>query len=74
MLFNLDFANNATLSCFFFFSVIDLWFLFPAAILKIFNPIAELIIPTGIPIKEEKAEVEIHSVIVEAKIRFNLEL
>ena len=34
-----------------------------------FNPIAELVIPIGIPIKEEKVETEIHPVIVEAKIR-----
>ena len=70
MLVNLDFANNTYLSCFFFFFlIIDLSFLIPAAIVQIFNPIVELIIPTGIPIKEAKAEIEIHPVIVEAKIR-----
>ena len=33
------------------------------------NPIAVLLIPIGIPIKEEKPEIEIHPVIVEGKIR-----
>ena len=33
------------------------------------NPIAELVIPIGIPIKKVNAEVEIHPVIAEAKIR-----
>ena len=36
---------------------------------QIFNPIAELVIPVGVPIKEAKAETEIHPVIAEAKIR-----
>ena len=43
MLFNLDFANNTISSCFFFFLIIDLYFLIPAVIAQIFNPIAELI-------------------------------
>ena len=34
-----------------------------------FNFIAELIIPIGLPIKEAKAEIKIHPVIVEVKIR-----
>ena len=68
MLFNLDFANNTMLSCLFFL-IIDLYFLIPAAIGQIFNPIAELIILIGIPSKDEKTEIEIHQVIVEAKIR-----
>ena len=57
MLFNLDFANNAILSCFFFL-IIDLYIIIPAAILQIFNPIVELVIPKGIPTKEAKAEIE----------------
>ena len=36
----------------------------PAVTAQILNPIAELIIPIGIPVKEEK-EIEIHPVIVE---------
>ena len=68
MLFDLDFANNTILSCFFFL-IIDSYFLIPAAISQIFNPIAELIFPIGIPSNEAKAEIEIHPVIVEAKIR-----
>ena len=57
--------------------IIDLCFLFPAAIEQIFNPISELVIPSGIPNKEAKAEIEIHPVISEVKIRkcsYNLEL
>ena len=70
MLFNFDFANNTILSCFFFFIlIIDLYFLIPAFIAQIFNPIAELIIPIGIPTKEAKEEMETHPVIAEAKIR-----
>ena len=69
MLFNLDFPNNIILSCFFFFFlIIDLYLLIPAVIAQVFNPIAELIIPIGIPTKEAKAELEPHPVIVEAKI------
>ena len=70
MLFNLDFADNNILSCFFFFLlIIDLYFLIPAAIAHIFNPIAELVTPIGIPSKEVKAEVEINPIIAEPKIR-----
>ena len=53
----------------FLFLIIDLYFLIPAAISQIFNPITELVIPIRIPIEEEKAEIEIHPVIIEAKIR-----
>ena len=68
VLFNLDFYNNTILSCIFFFSLI-IEFLIPAAIPQIFNPIAELVIPVGIPIKKAESEIEIHPVIAEAKIR-----
>ena len=58
MLFNLEFVNNTILSCFFFFLlIIDLYFLIPTVISKIFSPISELKIPIGIPTKEEKAEI-----------------
>ena len=43
-------------------------FLIPAVIAQIFNPIAELVIPIGIPIKGAKTEIEIHPVNVEAKL------
>ena len=70
ILFNFDFASNTILSCFFFFFfIIDLYFLMPAVIAPIFNTIAELVIPIGIPIKKVKTEIETHPVIVEAKIR-----
>ena len=62
MLFNLDFANNAILSCFFFL-IIDIYFIIPAAIAQTFNPIAEFVIPIGIPSKEAKAKIEIHPII-----------
>ena len=77
MLFNFDFANNTILLGFIFFSlIIDLYFLTPAVIAQMFKLIAELAIPMGIPIKEAKAEIETHPVIVGAKIRvqYNLEL
>ena len=73
MLFNLNFANNTILSCvFFFFLIIDLYFFIQAVIVQILlkiNPIEKLVIPIGILIKEEKTEIEIHPVTVEAKIR-----
>ena len=59
MLFNLDFSNNTILSYLFFFLIIGLYYLIPEVIG----------IPLGIPIKEAKAEIEIHPVIVETKIR-----
>ena len=69
MLFNLDFADSTIVSCFFFFFlVIDLHFLIPAVIAQISNSIAELVIPIGVPIKEEKAEMETNPVIVEITI------
>ena len=45
MLFNLDFISSTILSCFFFFLIIDLYFLIAGAVAQIFNPIAELVIP-----------------------------
>ena len=68
MVFHLDFANNTNLSCSFFL-IVDFYFLILAVIAQIFDPIAELVIPIGIPYKEVKAEIEIHSVIAEDKIR-----
>ena len=69
MLFNLDFANNVTLSCFFsFFLIIDLYFLIPAVITQVFHPFAELVIPIGIPTKEAKSQMETHPVLVEITI------
>ena len=56
------------LSCFFFL-IIDLYLLIPAAISQIFSPIAEQLIPIGIPSKQVKAATEIHPVIAEVKIR-----
>ena len=68
MLVNLDLDNNSIWSCLLsFFLNID--FLISAAIPQIFNPIAELAIPIELLNKEAKAAIEIHSVIVQAKIR-----
>ena len=41
----------------------------PAAIAQIFSHIAEFVIPIGIPSKEDMIEIELHPVIVEAKIK-----
>ena len=49
----------------FFFLIIDLYFLIPAVIGQIVNPIAELVIPIRISTKEAKPEVETHPVITE---------
>ena len=69
MLFYLDFADNTILSgFFFFFLIINLYFVTPAVIGKTFNPIAELVIPIEIPTKEAKEGMETHPVIVEDKM------
>ena len=61
-------ANNTILSCFLLFLlIIDLYFLTSANIAQILNPIAELVLPIGIISK--KAEIEIHLITAEAKIR-----
>ena len=66
MLFHLDFANNTIWPYFFlFFLIIDLYLLIPVAIAQIFGPIAQIVIPIGIPSKEAKTEIEIHPIIVE---------
>ena len=52
----------------FLFFITDLYFLIPAVITQIFNPITELVIPMGIPTKEAKGEIETHPVTVEIKI------
>ena len=68
--FNLVFANNTILSCFFyFFLIIDLCFLIPVVLIQICIVVAAFAIPTEIQTKEAKAEIETHPVIVEAKIK-----
>ena len=44
------------------------FFLIPPVLNQIFNPTADLVIPTGIVTTEAKAEMETHSVFVETKI------
>ena len=70
MLFNFYavFSNNTILSCFFLL-IIDSHFLVAAVIAKIFNPMAEVVVPIGIPSKESKAEIEIHLLTPEDRIR-----
>ena len=47
IVFNLYFPNNTILQWFLFFLlIIDLYFLIPAVILKIFIPTADFVIPT----------------------------
>ena len=64
MLFHLDFPTDVTL----FFLFIDLYFLIPAVITQIFNPIAEFVIPIGMLTNEAKAEIETHQEIIEITI------
>ena len=52
-----------------FFLIIDLYFLIPAIIPQIFNPLAELVIPIGMLTKETMEELETHPVIAEPKMR-----
>ena len=54
VLFNLDFAKNTVLSCFFSL-IINLYFLIPVVTAQMFNLIAEIIILIAIQIKEAKA-------------------
>ena len=61
-------SSNTILSTFFFL-IIDLYFSILAAFAPIFHPTAELITLIAIPSKEVKAEIEIHPVTIEAKMR-----
>ena len=74
MLFNLDFASNTILICFFFL-IIHLYFLISAVIAQIFNPIAQLIISIETPSIEAKGELERHVVAAKAKesVQYSLE-
>ena len=51
-----------------YFLIIDLYFLIPTTIAQIFSPTAELVIPTGIPTKEAKAEMETHPATAESRV------
>ena len=53
----------------FLFLIFDSYFLIPTVIAQIFNRIAELVIPIGITSKEANAEIDIHPIIMKAKIR-----
>ena len=70
MLSKLVFARNTISSyLFFFFLIIDIYFLIATVIAHIFNPSAKLVIPIGMRIKEPKAEIEIHLVTAEGKTK-----
>ena len=63
------FARKIISSClFFFFLIINSYFLISAAITYIFIAFAELPIPTRIATKKAKSEIETHLVTVDAKI------
>ena len=69
MVFKLSFPNNAILSCiFFYFFIIDLYFLISAVIAQKFIPTVELMIPTRTQTNEANTEFEKEPVIVEARI------
>ena len=56
-------------TCFSFFEIIGLYFVMPVAILQVFNPLAELVIPIRISSKKANAEIKIHPVIAEIEIK-----
>ena len=57
MLLSLVLANNTILSCLvFFFVIIDLYSLISPVITQIFDPIVELVVPTGVSNKEAKSK------------------
>ena len=62
-------AIHFIIPLYFFILIIYLYFLIPGTVAQLFNPIAELAVPMGIPSKEAKAEIETHSVIAETNIR-----
>ena len=67
--FNLSFPNSTIFPCFFFFFfIIDLYFLIPAVNSQIFIPIAELVIPTRTQTNEANVKIETQPLTVEAKI------
>ena len=49
----------------------DLYFLIPAVIAQIFNLIAKLIIPIGMPSKEAKVQIKIHPVTVKIELKMS---
>ena len=68
MLFNLSFVKKSVFYIlFFFFLIIYLYFLVVPINAQIFNPIVEFVILIEI-LKEAKAEIETHPVIIETKI------
>ena len=68
IVFNLVFPKNKILLSFFSFSLmIDLHFSIPALSAQIFNPIAELAIPTETSVNEANPEIETHQWTAERK-------
>ena len=70
MVFNLVFANNTILSCFFFFIlIIDLHFLIPAVTAQIVELTAEPTIPTETTTNEANVETKTRALTTETKTR-----
>ena len=65
---NLVFPKNAIWSCFFFFLIIDIYFLILAAIAQIFNATTELAIRTGAQADEANTKIETQPVPADTKI------
>ena len=57
IVFNLSVRNNTILSYFFFFWIIGLYFLIPAATAKFFIPSEELVVPTGTQTNQANSEI-----------------
>ena len=75
MVFNVAFANNIILLCFFvFFEIIDVYFLNHVVNLQIFNPTAECAITIGTYNNEAYAEIETHTLATETKTTKMLKL
>ena len=74
VLFDLVFLGTLFHYVFFFFSlIIDLYLLIPAVIAQIYNPTAELAIPSATPTKEVNAQIKTQPLTAETKTRkFNL--
>ena len=53
---------------FFFFLIVDLYFLIAAMIVTVFIPTAKLVIPTGTQTNEANAEIETQPVTVKTNI------
>ena len=75
IVFNLSFPSKTILLCFsFFFFIIGLYVLISAVIAQVFNPTAEVVMPTGPQTNEANVEIERQTVTVEARISLHVSL